>query len=46
MLLLLLQAGVELQDQEITEIRDILLVLIIAAEHYSLQVRACVCMCV
>eukprot|EP00983_Pelagomonas_calceolata_P096709 1158163-Pelagomonas_calceolata.AAC.2 len=32
------QAGVELQDQEITEIRDILLVLIIAAEHYSLQV--------
>lgn len=27
-----------LQDQEVTEIRDILLVLIIAAEHYSLQV--------
>ncbi len=26
-----------LQDQEVTEIRDILLVLIIAAEHYSLQ---------
>lgn len=40
----------ELQDQEITEIRDILLVLIIAAEHYSLQVRAvrssCACVCV
>ncbi len=26
-----------LQDQEVTEIRDILLVLIIAAEHYSMQ---------
>ncbi|GFH31785.1 adenylate cyclase type 10 [Haematococcus lacustris] len=31
------QAGVVLQDQEVTEIRDILLVLIIAAEHYSQQ---------
>lgn len=31
------QVGVVLQDQEVTEIRDILLVLIIAAEHYSLQ---------
>lgn len=30
--------GIDLQDQEVTEIRDILLVLIIAAEHYSLQV--------
>ena len=26
----------ELHDQEVTEVRDILLVLIIAAEHYSL----------
>jgi hypothetical protein len=29
------QEGVVLQDQEVTEIRDILLVLIIAAERYS-----------
>ncbi len=31
------QSGLVLQDSEVQEIRDILLVLIIAAEHYSLQ---------